>query len=74
MNLFWFVALFCTALLLHLADRGNVVSSGIHEMKCMVCPLKYVWQTGRMFYTRYKGNIKIIQDILRKATQTEKRH
>jgi hypothetical protein len=25
MNLFWFVFLFCTVLLLHLADRGNVI-------------------------------------------------
>jgi hypothetical protein len=31
-------------------------------MKCMDCPLKYVGQTGRTFYTRYKEHIQAIRN------------
>jgi hypothetical protein len=30
-------------------------------MKCMDCPLKYIGQTGRTFYTRYKERIHDIR-------------
>jgi hypothetical protein len=31
-----------------------------NQMKFMDCPLKYVGQTSRTFYTRYKGHIQEI--------------
>jgi hypothetical protein len=31
-------------------------------MKCMDCPLKYVGQTGRIFYTKYKEHTQSIRD------------
>jgi hypothetical protein len=31
-------------------------------MKCMDCPLKYVWQTGRTFYARYKEHTQAIRN------------
>jgi hypothetical protein len=36
--------------------------SGIYQMKCLDCPLKYVGQTGRTFNTRYKEATTVIQD------------
>jgi hypothetical protein len=30
-------------------------------MRCMVCPLKYIEQTGRTFQTRYKEHIEAIR-------------
>jgi hypothetical protein len=35
--------------------------SGIYQMKCNDCPLKYEGRTGRTFRTRYKGHIREIQ-------------
>jgi hypothetical protein len=35
--------------------------SGIYQMKCMDCPLKYVGQTGRTFNTRYEEHIHNIR-------------
>jgi hypothetical protein len=35
--------------------------SGIYQMKCLDCPLKYVGQTGRTFNTRYKEHIPDIK-------------
>jgi hypothetical protein len=35
--------------------------SGIYQMKCMDCPLKYVGQTGRTFNTRFKEHIHDIR-------------
>jgi hypothetical protein len=35
--------------------------SGIYQMKCMDCPLKYIGQTGRTFNTRYKEHIHDIR-------------
>jgi hypothetical protein len=36
-------------------DKYN--KSGIYQLKCLDCPLKYVGQTGRTFKTRYKEHI-----------------
>jgi hypothetical protein len=36
--------------------------SGIDQMKCMDCPLKYIGQTGRTFYTRYKEHIQAVRN------------
>lgn len=35
--------------------------SGIYQMKCMDCPLKYIRQTGRTFNTRYREHIHDIR-------------
>jgi hypothetical protein len=35
--------------------------SGIYQMKCMDCPMKYIGQTGRTFNTRYKEHIHDIR-------------
>ena len=35
--------------------------SGIYQMKCLDCPLKYVGQTGRTFKIRYKEHIHDIK-------------
>lgn len=35
---------------------------GVFQMKCMYCPLKYIRQTGRTFYTRYKEHIQAIRN------------
>jgi hypothetical protein len=35
--------------------------SGICQMKCLDCPLRYIGQTGRAFHTRYKENIQAIR-------------
>jgi hypothetical protein len=31
-------------------------------MKCLHCPLKYISQTGRIFYTTYKERIQAIRN------------
>jgi hypothetical protein len=36
-------------------DKYN--KSGIYQMKCKDCPMKYIGQTGRTFNTRYKEHI-----------------
>jgi hypothetical protein len=36
-------------------DKYN--RSGIYQIKCLDCPLKYVGHTGRTFNTRYKEHI-----------------
>jgi hypothetical protein len=33
-------------------DKYN--ESGIYQMKCLDCPIKYIGQTGRAFSNRYK--------------------
>jgi hypothetical protein len=35
--------------------------SGVYQMKCMSCSLKYIGQTGRSFNTRYKEHIRDIR-------------
>jgi hypothetical protein len=42
-------------------DKYN--SSGIYQMKCLDCPLKYVGQTGRTFSMRYKEHIRAVSNI-----------
>jgi hypothetical protein len=36
--------------------------SGIYQMKCLDCPLKYTGQTGRTFIVRYKEHIHAIRN------------
>jgi hypothetical protein len=35
--------------------------SGIYQMNCKDCELKYIGQTGRNFLTRYKGHIQALR-------------
>jgi hypothetical protein len=37
-------------------------SSGVYELKCKSCPMKYVGQTGRNFKTRYREHILAIRN------------
>jgi hypothetical protein len=37
-------------------------TSSIYQMKCMGYPLKYLGQTGRTFYTRYKEHMQTIRN------------
>jgi hypothetical protein len=39
---------------------GEYEESGIYQMRCMDCPLKYIGQTGRTFKTRCKEHIQAI--------------
>jgi hypothetical protein len=34
--------------------------SGVYQIRCMDCPLKYIGQTGRTLQTRYKEHIQAI--------------
>jgi hypothetical protein len=36
--------------------------NGVNQMNCVDCPLKYVEQTGRTFYTRFKVHIQAIRN------------
>jgi hypothetical protein len=36
--------------------------NGMYQIKYMDCQLKYMGQTGRMFYTRYKEQIQAIRN------------
>jgi hypothetical protein len=36
--------------------------NGVHQMKCMDCPLKYIGHTGRTFYTRHKEHLEAIRN------------
>jgi hypothetical protein len=36
------------------AHRDRYGKNGVYQMKCMDCPLKYIGQTGRTFYSIYK--------------------
>jgi hypothetical protein len=40
-------------------DKYNI--SGIYQMKCLDCPLKYVGQTGRTFNVRHKAHTHAIR-------------
>jgi hypothetical protein len=35
--------------------------SGIYQLKCNDCPLKYIGQTGRTFKTRYNEHVHAIK-------------
>jgi hypothetical protein len=41
---------------------GRYEESGIYQMKCMDWPLKYIGQTGGIFYTIYKEHIQAITE------------
>jgi hypothetical protein len=41
-------------------QKDKYSDSGIYQMKCLDCPLKYIEQTGRTFLTRYKEHIHAI--------------
>jgi hypothetical protein len=41
-------------------DKYN--KSGIYQMKCLDCPLKYTGKTGRTFHTRHKEHIQAIRN------------
>jgi hypothetical protein len=43
-----------------LPRKGKYNKTGIYQMKCIDCPLKYIGQTGRIFHTRYKEHIQAI--------------
>jgi hypothetical protein len=37
-------------------------NSGVYQMKCLDCPLRYIGQTGRTFKIRYKEHIQAIRN------------
>jgi chromosome condensin MukBEF complex kleisin-like MukF subunit len=41
-------------ILKHYVPTEKYNNSGIYQMKCLDCPLKYTGQTGRTFNIRYK--------------------
>jgi hypothetical protein len=41
-------------------DKHN--KSGIYQMKCLECSVKYIGQTGRAFHTRFKEHIQAIRN------------
>jgi hypothetical protein len=41
---------------------GKYNKSGIYQIKCLDCPLKYIGQTGRAFHTSYKEHIQAISN------------
>jgi hypothetical protein len=49
----------------HIRVRDKITDvynlSGVYQMECKGCPLKYVGQTGRTFRTRYSEHIREIQ-------------
>jgi hypothetical protein len=36
--------------------------SGVYQMRCTDCPLKYIGQTGRTFQIRYKEHTQAIRN------------
>jgi hypothetical protein len=50
-------------ILKHHAQTGKYNSSGIYQMKCLDCPLKYVGQTGRTFSARCQEHIHAIRGM-----------
>jgi hypothetical protein len=42
-------------------DGDKYQHSGIYEIKCNTCPLKYIGQTGRSFRTRHREHIHAIR-------------
>jgi hypothetical protein len=44
-----------------LPQTDKYSSSGIYQIKCLDCPLKYIRQTGRIFKTKYKEHIHDIR-------------
>jgi hypothetical protein len=48
-------------ILKHHTQTDKYNNSGIYQMKCLDCPLKYIGQTGRAFNIRYKEHIHAIR-------------
>jgi hypothetical protein len=44
-----------------LTQTDKYGKSGIYQIKCLDCPLRYIGQTGRAFHTRYKEHIQAIR-------------
>jgi predicted GIY-YIG superfamily endonuclease len=42
-------------------SRDIYNQSGIHQLQCSECPLKYIGQTGRTFRVRYREHIDAIR-------------
>jgi hypothetical protein len=36
--------------------------SGIYQIKCLDCPLKYIGQTGRTFHARYEEHMQAVRN------------
>jgi hypothetical protein len=49
-------------ILRHKTKTEKYDSSGIYQMKCLDCPLRYIGQTGRTFKIRYKEHIQEIRN------------
>jgi hypothetical protein len=49
-------------ILKHNTQTDKYNNSGIYQMKCQDCPLKYIGQTGRTFSIRYKEHIHSIRN------------
>jgi chromosome condensin MukBEF complex kleisin-like MukF subunit len=43
-------------------QQDECENSGVYQMRCMDCPLKYIGQTGRTFKTKYKEHIQAIRN------------
>jgi hypothetical protein len=41
-------------------DKYNL--SGVYQLQCADCPLKYIGQTGRTFKTRFKEHVRNIKN------------
>jgi TPP-dependent indolepyruvate ferredoxin oxidoreductase alpha subunit len=42
-------------------NTGRYLQSGVYQLQCNECPLKYIGQTGRTFRDRYKEHINAIR-------------
>jgi hypothetical protein len=43
-------------------QQDEYENSGVYQMRCMDCPLKYIGQMGRIFKARYKEHIQAIRN------------
>jgi hypothetical protein len=43
-------------------QQDEYENSGVYQIRCMDCPLKYIGQTGQTFKTRYKEHIQAIRN------------
>jgi hypothetical protein len=58
----YFTCLLSSWYLIFYAPVDKYNDSGIYQMKCLDCPLKYIGQTGKTFHTRYKEHIRTIKN------------
>jgi hypothetical protein len=49
-------------ILRHNTKTEKYDNSGVYQMKCIDCPLRYIGQTGRTFKVRYKEHIQAIRN------------